>query len=159
MMPPLSRSPQANGYNASMMPPSARVPTSAIEKREQRKYPAAFRPMARTSAERRRISAKKGIELIVRYRGPGGAGGFFFWTRGTLVTGLGVEVCCGPVRVMMGGAVGVGGGLVVSVEGGLLSGEGGLVVPGGLVPGGFRTGGGVTVGYGRGPRCGGLMTG
>jgi hypothetical protein len=103
---------------------------------------------------------KKGIELIVRYRGPGGACGFFFWTRGTLVTGLGVEVCCGPVRVMIGGAVGVGGGLVlVSVEGGFVSGDGGLVVPGGLVPGGLRTGGGVTVGYGLGPRCGGLMTG
>lgn len=110
------------------------------------KYPAAIRPRARTSAERTRVSAKKGIELIVRYRGPGGACGFFFWTRDTFVTGLGVDVCCGPVRVMIGGAVGVAGGLVVSVEGGLVSGEGGLVVPGGLVPGGLRTGGAVTVG-------------
>jgi hypothetical protein len=62
MMPPLSRSPQANGSNASMMPPSARcgsVPTYAIEKREQRKYRAAFRSMARTSAERTRVSAEK----------------------------------------------------------------------------------------------------
>jgi hypothetical protein len=40
MMPPLSRSPQANGYNASMMPLLSRSPQAngynAIEKREQR---------------------------------------------------------------------------------------------------------------------------
>src|SRR4051812_27401122 len=124
------------------------------------KYPAAVRPRATRSAaatdeKRREVTDWGRPGMDNSYLTFGAGVGFFVtrWVRVVVDWFLGVYVCCGTVRVMIGGAVGVGGGLVVSfegglvsVEGGLVSGVGGLVVPGGLVPGGFLTGRGVTVG-------------